>query len=562
MRQLAAMVCGVFLISCVTVPEGATDSGPADSGPVDSGLLDAGAPDAGSCEGVDFQTDPNHCGGCNKSCAYRTSAFAQCAAGACQYSCLPGYGDCNQDLATPAGNGCEAALLTSAEHCGACGNTCADTRPNAAAACSAGKCGTKCQANFGDCNFDLTNASGNGCEADLRSSGANCGECWKVCTTTCGAGACAGELAECRVFGSVSARPLSVSTASDGTHVAAGWWDDDNKGLWVARLDPRGAIVTAPRKVLTETRGVRPALAFDGTSFVLGWSTNGVKGLSLQRLSKAALADEGPVVPVALNNSPLVLLATRSGTRAAFLGWSDSLQSVQLLVWPHAQAQPDAPKVVSVPGNPASGVTAFTAVRDGFVLAWVAQVPSPFAGAPLEKRLGTLTLGLDGTVAGSLADQTPSSVALQGGVALGSMGDRALLTAVEGMGSGRLRSLVFDETGAPVGGGQFAWNVLVPNFEGSLAVAGDPAGAWLLERSVTTAANELRFRRLSIAGQTVGVAKTITSTVGQPTLLPSSFGATGALGVWRRTQVGVPGALIGVAFIDSAGLVSTPCLTP
>lgn len=70
---------------------------------------------------VDPRNDPQHCGGCNQACALPQAApvcvAMQCRIGACQ----PGFEDCNGLGA----DGCEANLLTSAQHCGLCGQACA-----------------------------------------------------------------------------------------------------------------------------------------------------------------------------------------------------------------------------------------------------------------------------------------------------------------------------------------------------------------------------------------------------------------------------------------------------
>ncbi len=559
MRLFASVVVGLLICGC---PSGV---GVTDAGPPDLPRADAGQPevDGGTCEGVDFQTNLNHCGACNHPCAYLPSAYAACVSGACQYTCLPGSGDCDHDLAVPSGNGCETQLSTSPGNCGACGTTCTNTRPNAIAACSAGVCSARCEPAYGDCNFDLTSAAGNGCETDLRTSATSCGECYKACSTTCTSSSCAGELAECSLFASQSPRPVGLATASDGTHSALAWWDFDNKGLWVALLGSHGQTVIGARRVLTVPTGARPALSFDGTSFVLGWSTATVNGLSLQRLSRSSLADEGALVQLSLPTAPGLVYGASKAGRAAFMAWTNTLASVYVFVWPQGQPQPDAPRLVSLPGTVDSAATAFAAVRDGFVLAWVAQKASPTAGFPVEKRLGTLRLAPDGTPGTSAIDATPGSLSLQNGVTLTSMGERALLVGVEG-GVFRLRTLVLDETGAPFGtAGQFGWNVLVTNFDGSASAGGDSAGAWLLERAwAVGGTNELRFRRVDAAGQTVGIPKRISSISGQPALQLSSSGAAGALGLWQRAPVGVPGALIATAFVDANGQVNTSCLAP
>jgi hypothetical protein len=99
------------------------DSGPVDAGGVDAGNPDAGPnPDAGlmgcavgfqDCAGVCINpaVDPQHCGGCDLSCA----AQERCSAGRCSPQC--------EDPLTDCGGMC-FDLMTDPEHCGSCSVRC------------------------------------------------------------------------------------------------------------------------------------------------------------------------------------------------------------------------------------------------------------------------------------------------------------------------------------------------------------------------------------------------------------------------------------------------------
>lgn len=114
------------------------------------------------------------CGGCNVSCS-PVRGTGTCATGTCVVeSCEANYGDC--DLS--ASNGCETRIDTDENHCGACGNPCAD-HPNTVATCTAGGCSFLCQSGFNDCNSTLTD----GCEAELAIDALNCGMCGQSCTS-------------------------------------------------------------------------------------------------------------------------------------------------------------------------------------------------------------------------------------------------------------------------------------------------------------------------------------------------------------------------------------------
>jgi hypothetical protein len=149
------------------------------------GACNAGA---GNCDGsvingceVDLTSAVAHCGRCGGACPARANAVANCAAGACGFTCNTGFGNCDGN----ANNGCETSTLTSVTACGACGAVC--SVPNAVAACRAGACAVgSCLAGFADCD----GFPGNGCEVDTRTSLTHCGACNRLCAPANGVGAC------------------------------------------------------------------------------------------------------------------------------------------------------------------------------------------------------------------------------------------------------------------------------------------------------------------------------------------------------------------------------------
>jgi len=77
--------------------------------------------DTNGCE-VDLNTDPEHCGGCDDACPARAHAEIRCGSARCYIRvCDPGHGDCNEQIT----DGCETNLLTSEAHCGDCETPCA-----------------------------------------------------------------------------------------------------------------------------------------------------------------------------------------------------------------------------------------------------------------------------------------------------------------------------------------------------------------------------------------------------------------------------------------------------
>jgi hypothetical protein len=96
-------------------------------------------------------------------------------------ACPPDFADCDGEPM----NGCEGALSTSAENCGACGVKC-EAAAHQAPLCSAGACIRVCEAGFADCNGDPAD----GCEVDTTSDIAHCGACSRSCKNACVKGAC------------------------------------------------------------------------------------------------------------------------------------------------------------------------------------------------------------------------------------------------------------------------------------------------------------------------------------------------------------------------------------
>lgn len=97
---------------------------------------------------VDLIADPQNCGRCDNECPGMTrndAAFwslpspnggPTCNAGRCDYTCDPGWADCDQDIE----NGCEADILTNPYRCGGCHIKC---DVEAGQVCSRGKCATR-----------------------------------------------------------------------------------------------------------------------------------------------------------------------------------------------------------------------------------------------------------------------------------------------------------------------------------------------------------------------------------------------------------------------------------
>jgi len=74
------------------------------------------------CE-TEVAADVNNCGGCGFVCQGQ-NANPNCVAGLCEFDCLVGFDDCDEDPNT----GCETALTTLSD-CGTCGSPCTLATP-------------------------------------------------------------------------------------------------------------------------------------------------------------------------------------------------------------------------------------------------------------------------------------------------------------------------------------------------------------------------------------------------------------------------------------------------
>jgi len=151
------------------------------------GFADCNRVQADGCE-VDTTSDPINCSACGVGCPAPLNTTATCTDGACGFTCLPGWSNCNglKD------DGCEIHFTVDRLNCGACGAKCPPA-DQSEGACNMGACGAggACDPGFGDCNMLQVD----GCEHPLTDD-MNCGGCGVACvaphaTAKCVASACA-----------------------------------------------------------------------------------------------------------------------------------------------------------------------------------------------------------------------------------------------------------------------------------------------------------------------------------------------------------------------------------
>lgn len=205
-------------------------------------------------------------------------------------------------------------LQTNPENCGACGNVCGDA--NATVTCASGDCVLTCDVGWDDCNEEHSD----GCEIDLTTDAANCGECGTTCMFGCessvctqpvftdvvagGAHACGleasgmvfcwgananGQLgddstAERIVPGLVTGLEDAVEIAAGGSHTcarrAAGevvcWGANESGQLGIGSLDPRSlpadvAGLTGPIQLAL---GMAHSCALLSSGTIMCWGSN------------------------------------------------------------------------------------------------------------------------------------------------------------------------------------------------------------------------------------------------------------------------------------------------
>jgi len=142
-------------------------------------------PMRGHCEATDIgcSTDlsinTTHCGECGRNCnTLRNVERVSCLNGTCLIEgCHHGYKDCNGDPE----DGCEAQLRSSISNCGECGTNCLSLNHTDSnrIECSNGVCNinSACVEGYADCDLNFEN----GCETTLMNTTQNCGNCAVNC---------------------------------------------------------------------------------------------------------------------------------------------------------------------------------------------------------------------------------------------------------------------------------------------------------------------------------------------------------------------------------------------
>jgi Cys-rich repeat protein len=155
------------------------DSAP--DSPPDTGPLDTGMPDTGGCT-TNAQCPGEVCDTTTHTCV-QCLADGDCPLGelCTSHACTPG---CNAGHGCPGSLACCNGVcdsLVDPQSCGACGRVCSSTDVQSLSCAAGGACNSSCLAGFGNCSQPLPPAPDDGCESNLNvCAGTPC--CGMLCT--------------------------------------------------------------------------------------------------------------------------------------------------------------------------------------------------------------------------------------------------------------------------------------------------------------------------------------------------------------------------------------------
>jgi len=234
----------------------------------------ATCPDSPYPCGVDLTSDDLNCGACGTACPIISGLHVRtgCIGGVCQFGCEHNFADCNGLIE----DGCETSLLSDKHNCGTCGTECTDICWDGKCGCPDGQtycgsfcadlqtnrenCGTcgrvcppdthpplpsewhagyspcnggecnylpACKEPWADCNHDLGDEAGDGCETRTDSDPNNCGGCGVACAP---GEACVNGQCECQCGSSCYHVTTDIDNCGACNSVCPGSRDDSAHG--------------------------------------------------------------------------------------------------------------------------------------------------------------------------------------------------------------------------------------------------------------------------------------------------------------------------------------------
>jgi hypothetical protein len=212
-----------------------------------AGFADCNGQRGDGCETA-LERDPASCGGCGLACAHVPGVG--CVDGHCHVTACPSPGtkDCN-GIET---DGCETDVRSDLANCGECGNACVAEGAKSVG-CVASKCEITCKPGLADCN----GVGKDGCETSLLKDTKNCGRCGTACTSSpCVDGLCA---------------PLVLVSGMHTKHLTAKagglyYWNEDGHRIERVSVAEKPVVVVSGVTDLT-------GLAIGGDRLI--WATSG-----------------------------------------------------------------------------------------------------------------------------------------------------------------------------------------------------------------------------------------------------------------------------------------------
>lgn len=453
-------------------------------------------------------------------------SIASCVAGACVYDCLVGSADCNGDPA----DGCEATLADAPLNCGACGRVCPASLPHSAGACEAGECAFACGAGWADCNRDLWTGAGDGCEVDLSVSDAHCGVCGDPCPAGCFDGMCPGRGSEyCVYFGADLVDPRDLALAGDGSGFLLVVREHATSELVVLRMDGAGrALAEVDRFAAADIDAFD--LAYDGSRYVLLWLDGVTNELVASRYDAAGVRDEGPA---ALATGEFLYAGVRAhdGLGEVLVGVRDQGFWISA-----AEPLGSGTTVRPLPSSVDAKFAFLSPVMSGYVAVGTSLDSTASAAWPDGRWRGHWTrFDTVGSELGAPALLDPTLGLLDSHhTTLVAAGSGALFAGVAGYSSTGVPGLhvvAFDSSGQAAMPIEPLATAAAPVAIGDLALGSDAFGAWLAHTSSNEPA--VYLRQLDASGAALPWRGTVATRGGFLRSTEVAVSAEGALVLWR-----------------------------
>lgn len=399
-----------------------------------------------------------------------------CVAAECVYECLVGSVDCNGDPS----DGCEVETGADPLNCGSCGQMCSASLPSSAGVCEAGECAFGCDMGWGDCNSDLWTGEGDGCEADLNSSAVHCGICSDPCPTGCVDGTCPGRGDEyCTLGGGDLVDPRELALAGDGSGFMAVVREASSSELILLRLDGVGRQVGIVDR-FSDDDIVSFDIAHDGSHYVLVWNDRETNELRGARYDDSGTRTEAPTT-LASGVFQYARVQAHDGAGEVVVGLREQAYWVSA-----SEALGSGTTARALPGASDHSVGFVSPVADGYVGVGTNYITGlevwpdgrwDATGTRFDASMNELEMPASLDPGLSVFDTSTATLVAAGGGSL-----FAASATASALGGPRLYVVPFDAAGRPSPPVQPVATVV-----GAHALGSDDFGAWLIHASADSA---------------------------------------------------------------------------